>query len=430
MWKPGTIHHSFQEDAFSCGVFVMQMAKQVVEHFPNIPESINIIPSKEEMCHIRKNVAKTILQASVSRDEYCSVCGQKDTKKKKGQKDQTEELCTWVQCELCQRWFHVQCLEINLPPKEEPWICGILRDCTASPVWKLEELNTQRWDSVLVTGSSADSDPTFTKLKNPATESSSLYLFGCGDISIYEVKAFNEAFRSWFIGQTVQRDGRLLYVTPIDCLFLLLPYITSAATEGKFQPVKQMVMDEDFPGCTRLLQCKQGMDALQHVADEKEVGGLKFHRYNQEKTMEWLKKKVQRTVSTLKKSNISVGVGVKSSTFVRVKQEADATEEDYLRYAHGLISEYISENLSKDLLKHLQLAEISSPKETEPPSKKRKLSDKPVEAGEDYTKFNSAEFARKATKMTAAQKTLAKVDKTGMKSISAFFSPKIKQEKN
>lgn len=28
---------------------------------------------------------------------------------------------------------------------------------------------------------------------------------------------------------------------------------------------------------------------------------------------------------------------------------------------------------------------------------KRKLSDKPVEAGEDYTKFNSADFARKVS---------------------------------
>lgn len=31
--------------------------------------------------------------------------------------------------------------------------------------------------------------------------------------------------------------------------------------------------------------------------------------------------------------------------------------------------------------------------------------------------------------MTAAQKTLAKVDKTGMKCMSSFFSPKVKQEK-
>lgn len=284
-------------------------------------------------------------------------------------------------------------------------------------------------DSVLHSDNKEDSDPSFIKLRNPATESSSLYLFGHGDSSVYEVKAFTEEFRSWFIGQTVQRDGRLLYVTPIDPLFLLLPYIKSTATEGKFQPLKQMVMDEDYPGCTRLLQCKQGLDSIYHVTDEKEVGSMKFHRYNQEKTLDWLKKKVQKTVNVLKKSNISVGGGVKSSTFVRVKQEADATEEDYLRYAHGLISEYISEDLSKDLLSHLQLPEISSPKETEPPSKKRKLSDKPVEAGEDYTKFNSADFARKPPKkMTAAQKSLAKVDKTGMKTMAAFF--KVKQEKN
>ncbi|XP_042619747.1 ribonuclease H2 subunit B-like isoform X2 [Cyprinus carpio] len=260
-------------------------------------------------------------------------------------------------------------------------------------------------DSALDTGKSEEEgDPSFIKLKNPATGSSSLYLFGRGDVTVYEVKAFSEDFRSWFIGQTVQRDGRLLYVTPIDPLFLLLPYISSTTSEGKFQPVEQMVVDEDYTGCTRLLLCKHGLDSLHHVADEKVVGGLKFHRYNQEKTLEWLKKKVQRTVRTLKKSNISVGGGVKSSTFVRVKQE-DATEEDYLRYAHGLISEYISEDLSKDLLKHLQLPEISSPKETEPPSKPPK-------------------------KMTAAQKSLAKVDKSGMKCLSAFFSPKVKQENN
>uniref|UniRef100_A0A3Q3EVV3 Ribonuclease H2, subunit B n=1 Tax=Labrus bergylta TaxID=56723 RepID=A0A3Q3EVV3_9LABR len=137
---------------------------------------------------------------------------------------------------------------------------------------------------------------------------------------------------------------------------------------------------------------------------------------------------VERTVTALKKRHISVGEGVKSSTYVRVKSESDYNE-DYLRYAHGLISEYISEDLSKALLSHLQLPELTSPKETEPPSKKRKLSDNPVEAGEDYTKFNSADFTRKPPKkMTTAQKTLAKVDKSGMKPMSSFFSPKVKAE--
>ncbi|KAL6485276.1 hypothetical protein MHYP_G00073210 [Metynnis hypsauchen] len=285
-------------------------------------------------------------------------------------------------------------------------------------------------DSALETAKLHDGDPNFVKLRNPATGAASQYLFRSGDERVYEVKAFTEDFHSWFIDQTVQRDGRLLYVTPVDPVFLVLPYLQRGGAEGKFQPLQQMVMDEDYPGCTRLLKCTQALDSVHHVADEKVVGDLKFHRYNQEKTLEWLKKKVQNTVSAIKKSDLSVGGGVKSTTYVRVKQETNATEEDYLRYAHGLISEYLSEELSKDLHKHLQLPEISSPKEVEPPSKKRKLSDKPVEAGEDYTKFNSADFVRKPPKkMTAAQKSLAKVDKTGMKSMSAFFSPKVKQEK-
>lgn len=284
-------------------------------------------------------------------------------------------------------------------------------------------------DSVIDT-KKHDSDPAFVRLRNPSTDAASLYMLSSGDVQLYEVKAFEEDFHSWFVGQTVQRDGRLIFVTPMDPLYLILPYLIKSGKEGKFQPVDQVVMDEEFPACSRLLSCTRAVSSLHHVAEEKEVGSLKFHRYSEEKTMNWLKKKVERTVTALKKRNISVGEGVKSSTYVRVKAESDNHEEDYLRYAHGLISEYISEELSKALLKHLELPELTSPKETEPPSKKRKLSDKPVEAGEDYTKFNSADFARKPPKkMTTAQKTLAKVDKTGMKPMSSFFSPKVKTEK-
>ncbi|KAK3568909.1 hypothetical protein QTP86_019566 [Hemibagrus guttatus] len=270
-------------------------------------------------------------------------------------------------------------------------------------------------DSALDETKIHDGDPTFIRLRNPATGAASQYLFSSGDVRLYEVKAFVEDFHSWFIDQTVQRDGRLLYVTPMDPLFMLLPYLQSSAVEGKFQPLQQMVMDEDYPGCTRLLKCSQALDTLHHVADEKVVGSQKFHRYSQEKSMDWLKKKVLNTVSALKKSDISVGGCVKSITYVRVKQETNVTEEDYLRYAHGLISEYISEELSKDLQKHLQKGNCQI-------SQWRKE--------EDYTKFNRADFVRKPPKkMTAAQKTLAKVDKTGMKSMSSFFSPKVKQEK-
>ncbi|XP_032424104.1 ribonuclease H2 subunit B isoform X1 [Xiphophorus hellerii] len=214
-----------------------------------------------------------------------------------------------------------------------------------------------------------DCDPDFVKLRNPSTDEASLYMLSAGDVQLYEVKAFEEDFHSWFVGQTVQRDGKLLFVTQMDPLYLILPYMIKSGQEGKFQPVDQVVKDDEFPASSRLLSCIRSLTSLHHIAEGKEVGSLKFHRYSQERTLNWLQKKVERTIVALKKKHICVGEGVKSTTYVRVKTESDNQEEDYLRYAHGLISEYISEELSKALLKHLGLPELKSAKETEPPSK-------------------------------------------------------------
>ncbi|KAK2519002.1 Rnaseh2b [Columba livia] len=277
----------------------------------------------------------------------------------------------------------------------------------------------------------SDSEPLFTKLRNPSTGEATLHLFNSGAQQLFEVKAFHEEYRSWFIGQTVQQDGRLLFVTPMDPLFLILYYLIKADKEqqGKFQPLDQVVIDSEYPNCPLLLKCADVKQYIHHVTDEKEIGSQKFHKYSQEKTLKWLKKKVNQTVKALKSNNVCVGERVLEPTFVSIKQITD-TEEDYLRYAHGLISEYIPEDLSKELLKYLGLPELKSPA-SEPPLKKMKLSDDPVEAEEDYTKFNSNNTKTKKanSKMSAAQKALAKVDKRGMKSISSFFSSKPKASK-
>ncbi|KAM9245421.1 ribonuclease H2 subunit B [Leptosomus discolor] len=264
-----------------------------------------------------------------------------------------------------------------------------------------------------------------------STGEATLYLFNSGAQQLFEVKAFHEEYRSWFVGQTVQQDGRLLFVTPMDPLFLILYYLIKADKEqqGKFQPLDQVVLDSDYPNCLLLLKCADVKQYIHHVTEEKEIGSQKFHKYSQEKTLKWLKEKVNQTVKALKSNNVTVGERVHAATYISCKQITD-TKEDYARYAHGLISEYIPEDLSKELLKYLGLPELKSPA-PEPPLKKRKLSDVPVEAEEDYTKFNSSNPKTKKanSKLSAAQKALAKVDKSGMKSISTFFSSKPKASK-
>ncbi|KAM4795396.1 ribonuclease H2 subunit B isoform 2-T2 [Rhinophrynus dorsalis] len=244
----------------------------------------------------------------------------------------------------------------------------------------------------------------FAKLRCPSTEKGAMFLFINSGQQLCEVKAFHEDYRSWFIGQTVQQDGRLLFATPMDPLFLVLYYLIKAdKQQGKFQPVEQIVVDEEFPSCSLLLQFTPVEKSLPHVTEEKEICSKKFYKYSKEKTLEWLKKKVDQTVKVLKSSDVCVGQSVQSANFIRNKQGADVQEEDYIRYAHGLISEYLPEALREDLSKHLKLPDLSSPVK-EPPLKS-------------------------SGKMTAAQKSLAKVDKSGMKNISSFFSPKSKATK-
>ncbi|KAG9491859.1 hypothetical protein GDO78_000388 [Eleutherodactylus coqui] len=235
----------------------------------------------------------------------------------------------------------------------------------------------------------------FAKLRSPLTGEGAMFLFINSGQQVCEVKAFQEEFRSWFIGETVQEDGRLLYATPVDPLYLLVYYLMKADKEqGKFQPVEQIVVDEEFPSCNLLLQCTQVAQSLHHVTEEKEIGSKKFYKYSKEKTLAWLKKKVDQTIKVLKDSDVCVGGTMQSASFIRLKQESDVKEEDYVRYAHGLISEYIPEDLRNQLSAYLNLSDVSSPT-PEPPTKKRKVSDKPVEAEEDYTKYNSNDKGKK-----------------------------------
>ncbi|KAI4815790.1 hypothetical protein KUCAC02_005917 [Chaenocephalus aceratus] len=77
-WQPGKITHTFQKDATSCGVFVMQMAKMTVKEFPKIPKTFHIKSSKQCLQHLRRDMAEETLKGSVSKDDFCSFCGIED----------------------------------------------------------------------------------------------------------------------------------------------------------------------------------------------------------------------------------------------------------------------------------------------------------------------------------------------------------------
>ncbi|XP_078613682.1 ribonuclease H2 subunit B-like [Branchiostoma floridae x Branchiostoma japonicum] len=271
---------------------------------------------------------------------------------------------------------------------------------------------------------SQDGGPTFVKLLHPKTEKSAMFLFTKENQQVLEVLAFQEEFRSWFIGESVQQDGSLHMVTPVDPLFLVLPYLVKAYESGMYMPIDQLLSDDQYPECTRLLSCINPSD-LEHICDVKGSGDVRACRYSEERTLEWLKQKVEQAADKLTDSSVKVTGGAQLLTFTHSLKTEQASRDDYLRYACGLVSDYISTDLSKQLTQHMGI-KLPEKKEKcgEPPAKKAKLSSEIPEAAEDYSKFAVKDDKPKNTKMTAAQRALSKVDKTGMKSISSFFSPK------
>uniref|UniRef100_A0A8W8IXT1 Uncharacterized protein n=1 Tax=Magallana gigas TaxID=29159 RepID=A0A8W8IXT1_MAGGI len=73
---------------------------------------------------------------------------------------------------------------------------------------------------------------------------------------------------------------------------------------------------------------------------------------------------------------------------------------------------------------HYRIPEVVEKKENEPPNKKAKLGD--ITPTEDYSQEKADTKSAKTGKLTAGQKKLSKVDKSGMKSLASFFSPKAK----
>lgn len=63
------------------------------------------------------------------------------------------------------------------------------------------------------------------KLRHPASNKPTIFVFSSGNLTVQEVLIFDETKRSWFIDNNVKSDGKLYLSTPIDPIFLVLPYL-------------------------------------------------------------------------------------------------------------------------------------------------------------------------------------------------------------
>jgi len=275
-------------------------------------------------------------------------------------------------------------------------------------------------------------------LRHPKTGKAANYLINPHNNKIFEILSFEEEHRSWFIGSKVVSDGRIFLSTPINPVFLALPYISRSQ---KLVPLDQMLEDSEFPLSEEVLLAALG-DKLEVVADRKGDKDLNVWKYNEEKVLEWLVGKVKNIGNVLEATGIDVTGGATSNIFKHSANTA-ATSIDYQKYGLGIVQEYISGELGEKLEVKLGLPveekvkpkqEVSKVKTEASKGNNKRTSSDPGEntpnkkikmkvegPTDDYSK--SAKKAVVKDELSTKEKALASSAK-GTKSIMSFFNKK------
>lgn len=238
-----------------------------------------------------------------------------------------------------------------------------------------------------------------SKTGNPAK-----YIFDDRKNQLLEILQFQGSKNSWFIDNSVEKDGLIYVATPIDPLFLILPYLK----EEIYSPLDQVFIDENFPDSKILSQCC--LNQIDLITDRKDFGKESVYKYNEQKTIDWLKFKFEMLVSLLKEKEIDCTNGSKVTSLITSKKKHPQQLEKINKYASGIISQYLDDKLNEKFLKALKICDDTSPEEC--PEKKARKTDfeEPLENYFDQFNYNHTKTT-KVTKLTASQKKLMKVDK-------------------
>jgi ribonuclease H2 subunit B len=266
----------------------------------------------------------------------------------------------------------------------------------------------------------ADADAEMVLLKHPRTRRMTPFMF-LNNV-VYEMQTCypqlgeERGYASWFVGQSVVGDGALVLVTPIDPLFLALPILVASGTQ--MRPLDQLLLSpSEAPETRRLIKCKHLQ--LKYVCDINDKYGPDsiFYRYNEAKTLTWLRAKVDRLCSTAPATALAEtagAVGIASSFVVAGQRNSPPS------VSHGgsglvvsalkIIGEYLSNDMLEKLAKTYDVKlEVLTKKQKLATSPKKPTS-KPVQSLEDQDLDDMIEDAAMNRQVSDGSKMAKKFD--------------------
>ncbi|XP_019210278.1 uncharacterized protein LOC102075523 [Oreochromis niloticus] len=105
-WACDTLPHPIQQDATSCGAYVLKFAECILKDVP-----VEFDNSASSIASLRQQIAICLLENTDDLTDLCHYCGNHD--------GDTE----WIGCDICPRWYHRSCAKKPRKSTESKFVC-------------------------------------------------------------------------------------------------------------------------------------------------------------------------------------------------------------------------------------------------------------------------------------------------------------------
>ncbi|KAJ1980422.1 hypothetical protein H4R34_002456 [Dimargaris verticillata] len=265
-------------------------------------------------------------------------------------------------------------------------------------------------------------------LPHPVTGQPQLYYWNQTVLCELKLVDFDHE-RSWFAGNSVVSDGSMHLLTPVDCLFVLLPILQANNQKrdgfnGVYMLLDDLLECDSFPDIYSLRTWPCLATQLELICDTKRITDSEMvYRLNESRALTWLCRKVDQTIDKLANAPELQSVS-QNIFFLHNEHSPNATDEK-----RRVIVDMMGEYLNNEWLERL-LASYGGFDQLEHIDRAGRTNSLALDSPEDYMTSRphpaseTPDSPAKKPKLTMAARSLAKANTKGMKSMMSYFSKK------